>query len=305
MPGSVRRLWSPTWANRAEELGFAVAVGHCLDIEAGVSFGPVIEAVATLLAGIEDVGSRPLARRLRAFLDPAAPSSAEQRNLLEDLRLVILEAAGSGPVLLVLEDLHWADASTRDLAVALSRPARGRLMFVLSVRIDDLHRRHPARKALAEIGRATGGRRVELGPLDRASIAGIVAPFSGTSPDPALVRSVLERSEGNPLYAEEIVAAWPGAVPDQLSWVLRPRESTSPAVRHFRSDRCPAASLEAFVETLSCSRPPLSCPTRASRSGSNCGSPWPSPATHAACQRDATCRPRPSSPPRQRPTSRC
>ena len=60
--------------------------------------------------------------------------------------------------------MHWADASTRDLAVALSRTARGRLLFVLSVRNDDLHRRHPARKALAEIGRVPGGRRVEPRP---------------------------------------------------------------------------------------------------------------------------------------------
>jgi DNA-binding CsgD family transcriptional regulator/tetratricopeptide (TPR) repeat protein len=210
-------------ARRAEERGFTVAVGHGLDIEAGISFGPVIEALATLLARIEDVDSRPLARRMRAFLDPATPSTGEQRNLLEDLRLVVLEAAASGPVLLVLEDLHWADASTRDLAVALSRTARDRLLFVLSVRTDDLHRRHPARKALAEIGRVTGGRRVELGPLDRASIAGIVASVSGAPPAPALVRSVLERSEGNPLYAEEIVAAGPGEVPDQLSDIFLAR----------------------------------------------------------------------------------
>jgi DNA-binding CsgD family transcriptional regulator/tetratricopeptide (TPR) repeat protein len=213
-------------ARRAEELGFTVAVGHCLDIEVGISFGPVIEALTTLLAGIEDLDSRPLARRMRAFLDPATPSNGEQRNLLQDLRLTALEAAGWGPVLLVLEDMHWADTSTRDLAVALSRTARGRLLFVLSVRTDDLHRRHPARKALAEIGRVTGGRRVELGPLDRASIAGIVASMSGTSPDPALVRSVLERSEGNPLYAEEIVAAGPEEIPDQLSDLFLARVDT-------------------------------------------------------------------------------
>jgi DNA-binding CsgD family transcriptional regulator/tetratricopeptide (TPR) repeat protein len=204
-------------ARRAEELGFTVAVGHGLDIEAGISFGPVIEAVTTLLAGVEDVDSRPVARRMRAFLDPALPGDREQRNLLEDLRLTVLEAAASRPVLLVLEDLHWADTSTRDLAVALSRTARGRLLLVLSVRTDDLHRRHPARKALAEIGRVAGGRRLELGPLDRASIAGIVASVTGESPDAALVRSVLERSGGNPLYAEEIVAAGPGTIPDQLS----------------------------------------------------------------------------------------
>ena len=161
-------------ARRAEGLGFVVVTGHCLDIEADISLAPVVEAVRALVDGVVEIESRPLARRVRDVLDPVAARSFEQTNLLGDLRLTVLEAAASGPVLLVLEDLHWADASTRDFAVALSRTARGRLLFVLTVRSDDLHRRHPARKTLAEIGRAPGGRRVELGPLDREGIEGIV-----------------------------------------------------------------------------------------------------------------------------------
>jgi DNA-binding CsgD family transcriptional regulator len=221
-------------ARRAEERGFSVGVGHGLDIEAGISFGPAIEAVATLLARTEDVDSRPLARRMRAFLDPATPAGAEQGNLLEDLRLTVLEAAASGPVLLVLEDMHWADASTRDFAVALSRTARGRVMLVLTVRTDDLHRRHPARKPLAEMGRVPGGRRIDLGPLDRASITGIVASVVGEPPDPALVGAVLERSEGNPLYAEEILAAGSPAAPAQLSHLFLTRiDALADGPRHL------------------------------------------------------------------------
>ena len=204
-------------ARRAEELGFAVAVGHCLDIDADISFAPVVEAVRALVSGVEDLDVRPVARRMRGVLDPGTPRPAEQVNLLDDLRLTVLEAAAAGPVMLVLEDLHWADTSTRDLAVALSRTARGRLMLVLTVRTDDLHRRHPARAALAEIGRVPGGRRVELKPLDHHSIAAIAASISGSRPDTALVRSVVERSEGNPLYAEEIAAAGEGDVPEELS----------------------------------------------------------------------------------------
>ena len=58
---------------RAAGLGFTVATGHCLDLEAGMSFAPVVEAVRSLLAGIEDLGSRPSARRM---LDPAGPGRA-------------------------------------------------------------------------------------------------------------------------------------------------------------------------------------------------------------------------------------
>ncbi len=204
-------------AREAESLGFVVVTGQCLDIEADISFAPVVEAVRALVDGVVEIESRPLARRVREVLDPVAARSQEQTNLLGELRLTVLEAAASGPVLLVLEDLHWADASTRDFAVALSRTARGRLLLVLTVRSDDLHRRHPARKTLAEIGRAPGGRRVELGPLDREGIEGIVAGITGAPADAAVVRRTLERSEGNPLYAEELAAVGAGEIPGELS----------------------------------------------------------------------------------------
>ena len=166
-------------ARRAEELGFSVALGHCLDIDAGVAFGAVIEAVGGLVARLEDLDSRPCARRMRGLLDPETPRSPEPFRVLEDLRQTVLEAADAGPVLLVVEDMHWAGRSTQDFAVALSRRGRGRLLFVLTVRNEDLHRRHPARRALAEISRVPGARRVDLKPLDRDGIAGIVAASSG------------------------------------------------------------------------------------------------------------------------------
>jgi DNA-binding CsgD family transcriptional regulator len=202
---------------RAEQLAFTTAVGHCLDIEADISFAPVVEAVRPVVMSAEDVVSRPVTRRMRTVLEQGAARSAEHLHLLEDLRLTVLETAAASPLLLVLEDLHWADASTRDLAVALSRTAAGRLLFLLTVRTEDVHRRHPARKVLAEIGRLPSGSRLELGPLDGHAVAGLVAAVTGSDADATTVQSVLERSGGNPLYAEELAAAPPGAVPGQLS----------------------------------------------------------------------------------------
>jgi DNA-binding CsgD family transcriptional regulator len=203
-------------ARRAEGLGVSVFVGHCLDIDAGIAFGAVLEAVRELVARLEDLDSRPCARRMRTLLDPETPRSPEPFRVLEDLRQTVLEAVAAGPVMLVLEDMHWAGRSTQDFAVALSRRGHGRLLFVLTARNDDLHRRHPARKTLAEISRVPGARRVDLEPLDRDGIAGIAAR-SGDPPDPSVVSSVLARSEGNPLYAEELLAAGPHAIPEHLS----------------------------------------------------------------------------------------
>ncbi len=118
---------------------------------------PVVEAVSSLSRrGHRTSGPVPRRGGCGRCSTPTTPRSSEQPHLLDDLRLTVLEAAACGPVLLVLEDLHWADASTRDLAITLSRTARGRLLLVLTVRTDDLHRRHPARKALAEISRVPG-----------------------------------------------------------------------------------------------------------------------------------------------------
>ena len=212
---------------RAAGLGFTVATGHCLDLEAGMSFAPVVEAVRSLLAGVEDLGSRPSARRMLTLLDPVAPPSREALHVLDDLTAVVLEAAAAGPVLLLLEDMHWADLSTQDFATALSRTARGRLLLVLTFRSDELHRRHPFRKTLAEISRTPGSRRIDLGGLVRADIAGIAAAHTVGPPDPSIVDAVLARSEGNPLYAEELLAADQDAntegVPDHLSDLLLAR----------------------------------------------------------------------------------
>ena len=191
---------------RAGQLGFTVATGHGLDIEAGISFAPVVEAVRSLLGGLEDLSSRPSGRRMLSLLDPSAPRSREALHVLDDLTAAVLEAAAAGPVLLVLEDMHWADRSTQDFAAALSATARGGLLLVLTHRSDELHRRHPFRKTLAEISRTPGARRVDLGPLGRDDIAGIVAAHTDGPPDPSVVGAVLARSEGNPLYAEELLA---------------------------------------------------------------------------------------------------
>ena len=157
------------------------------------------------------------------LLDPEAPRSPEPLRVLDDLRQTVLEAAATGPVLVVLEDMHWADRSTQDFAAALSRTARGGLLLVLTFRSDELHRRHPFRKTLAEIGRTVGSRRIDLGGLGRDDIAGLVAARIDGPPDPSVVSTVLARSEGNPLYAEELLAADQEGIPGHLSDLLLAR----------------------------------------------------------------------------------
>ena len=191
---------------RATELGFATVRGQCLDIQAEIPLAPAVAAVRVLLARVDDVEHRPHARRMQQLLDPATPQ-VEDVRLLDDLRLAFLEAAAAGPILVVFEDLHWADSSTRDLITTLAGTASGRLLLVLTFRSDELHRRHPLRTALAELRRSGSVRAVDLGPLSRQDVALLMAGRSGAVPRAPVLSSMLQRSEGNPLYVEELLAA--------------------------------------------------------------------------------------------------
>ena len=206
----------------AVDLGFTTGVGHCLDLEAGISFAPVVEAARSLLSDVADDDSRPHARRMRTLLEPGA-APPEPVRLLDDLRLAILEAARTRQTLLVLEDLHWADRSTQDLVVALVRTLRGNILLVLTVRSDALHRRDPLRVSLAEIGRLPITQRLDVPPLDPGDVAALVEQRLGTRPTAGELASIVARAEGNPLYTEELIAATPGAVPDHLSDLLLAR----------------------------------------------------------------------------------
>ena len=129
------------------------------------------------------------------------------------------------PLLLVIEDLHWADRSTRDLLAFLVRTLRGgRVALVASYRSDELHRRHPLRPLLAELVRLPDLERIELAPFGRAELAEHLQAVAGQPVPPAVVDRILARSEGNAFFAEELVAA--GAIradialPDALADVL-------------------------------------------------------------------------------------
>ena len=128
---------------------------------------------------------------------------------------------------LVLEDLHWADRSTGNLVAFLARTLRsGRVTLEVSYRSDELHRRHPLRPLLAELVRLPSVERLELAPFGRGELAEHLEAISG-GPLPAdQVEGIYARSEGNPFYAEQLLAARAGgaqALPATLAEVLLAR----------------------------------------------------------------------------------
>ena len=167
------------FAGRSRGAGARVLVGGCLELGAdGLPFAPFISVLRGLVrdlgaagvAGLLPGGSaRELARLLPEFGEPAGPDDgAEARARLFEQVLALLEhLAESGPVVLVVEDMHWADRSSRDLLAFLIRnqPSADGVLTLVTYRSDDLHRVHPLRALLAELGRIDWVTRMDLGRL--------------------------------------------------------------------------------------------------------------------------------------------
>ena len=142
--------------------------------------------------------------------------------------------AAQRPLMLVVEDLHWADRSTLDLVAFLLRtPPAGPVLLAVTYRSDELHRRHPLRPLLASLERVRAVERIELRPFDRPQVAAQLEGILGEPPDREMADRVFERSEGNAFLVEEMLGiVQAGAdvdhLPPSLRDVLLARTETLP-----------------------------------------------------------------------------
>ncbi|MET8811980.1 AAA family ATPase [Streptomyces sp. NPDC004549] len=199
--------------------GAVVARGGCVEIGAdGLPFAPFSGALRTLRAALPE-----------PFADAASGQEAELAGLLPELgesaaahrpdeqgtaRLFELTArllertSAERTVVLVLEDLHWADTATRHLLAYLFRTLRtGRVLLLATYRSDDIHRRHPMRPLLAELDRLRTVRRIELARFTREEVGRQIAGILAAEPDPRQVDAIFERSDGNAFFVEELAVA--------------------------------------------------------------------------------------------------
>ena len=182
---------------RATHAGARVLVGHCMELGGTVfPYAPLVQAL------------RPVAREGEGLLPGLAEEGASQAHVFEALLSRLEQLSREQPVALVLEDLHWADPSTRDFLTFLVRSARTEpLSVLLTYRSDELHRRHPLRPVLTELERVPGVQRIALERFDRAEVAAQLAGILCEQPDDELVDRLYARGQGNPLYTEELLAA--------------------------------------------------------------------------------------------------
>ena len=224
---------------------FLVLEGGCVALGdgGGLPFAPIVEALRRLPAilaadGIDGLGdikslrspaTAELGRLVPELGTAAAPDVGSfdrpewiQARIFEGLLALLRSLGERRPVVLILEDLHWADGSTRDVTSFLARNARTeRLVVVGTYRTDELHRRHPLRPWLSEMERLPRVERLSLTRFGRTEIDALMAAILDHVPPEDLVDSVERRTEGNPFFIEELLASGAEQHGDHLPQTLR------------------------------------------------------------------------------------
>lgn len=216
----------------ARRRGSLVLTGQCVDLGgSGLPYLPFAEALGQAAT---DPATAPAVDDLPA-LQPLLGRGTARPDAGDDDRLPLFDAVHTalgrlgderGPVLLVVEDLHWADASSRDLLrFVASRLRHERVLVVATYRSDDLHRGHPLRPLLGELPRLPVVERVDLEPFTEDELAGYLGLLTGAPVARGVVSAMHRRSEGNAYFAEELLAAARsnGGRPDglaELPWTL-------------------------------------------------------------------------------------
>jgi ATP/maltotriose-dependent transcriptional regulator MalT len=191
--------------------------GSCVELGGGgIALAPLVDALRGLARSTDAeeldrlLGpARGQLARLLPELGPATASATAQEGsaaqLLEHVLGLITRLAAERPLVLVMEDLHWADRSTQDLVEFLIRALRElAVLLVLTYRSDALHRRHPLRPLVTEWERVRSVERLHLGRFGREEVAAQLRAIRRGPVATQLADAVYQRSQGNPFLVEEI-----------------------------------------------------------------------------------------------------
>jgi class 3 adenylate cyclase len=202
----------------AEASEFLVLSGACRE-GAAAAYAPFTSALRRHLRGVDAAELRNLFAGPAAVAATLVPEAAALLGLErndetkpEDLQAalwyMLRKQAETAPVMLLVEDIHWAGADTLRLAGHLVDEASGLpLWLVVTYRPDELHRRHPLTPVLARWRRVPGVEEVRLTPLQgEAMRAMLSALFGGTAVGDEFLAAVADRTGGNPFFVEELCA---------------------------------------------------------------------------------------------------
>lgn len=216
--------------------GVRVLTGYCLELrQAVLAFAPLVGILRQLSEQLGPERTRQLyGRELQRFL-PDHSATAERSSdptgeLFGAVYGLLASLDDEGPLVLVVEDLHWADRSTLDLLSYLARELEGvRVLLIATYRADEMRRSHPLRPVLAELNRLPHVSRLDVEPLADREVGQLLSAIAGTDLPDRLAAEVVDRAEGNPFFAEELLAAiGERGVPPTLRDILTTRLEALP-----------------------------------------------------------------------------
>jgi DNA-binding CsgD family transcriptional regulator/tetratricopeptide (TPR) repeat protein len=215
-----------TVTERAESDGIRVLLGRCIDLgDSSLPFAPVVDAFRTLVRTEEPSQLPKLLGPARRELGRVVPGLSDGPAVADDrgpsrgrIAAAALDAldrlSRQRPLLLVFEDVHWADRATLGLLDVLARGLQDAPVLVLvTLRLDELDRHHPLRALLGELTRVPSVERLDLAPFGPSEVAAQVSAILGHDPEPGLVAEIATRSGGNAFFVEELLATHHGRGP--------------------------------------------------------------------------------------------
>jgi class 3 adenylate cyclase/tetratricopeptide (TPR) repeat protein len=189
--------WAPPYAPFAEALAPHVAVA--VPEELRVDLGPGATALAQLVPRIRDV--------LPDLPEPApVPPEEERFRLLDAMAQFLVARSRRAPVVLVLDDLQWADRSTVAMLRHLVRSApRERVLLVGAYPDIGLDPEHPLSDLLGVVAREAGYEHIDLKGLDRPDVTRLLGLRAGHDVDEKVGAAWMRQTEGNPFFIEELL----------------------------------------------------------------------------------------------------
>ena len=207
-PGIGKTRLAEEVAAEAARRGALVLWGRTFEGGAAPAFWPWLPALRGLVAATRADHVSP---ELAALISPTAaegmvpPADASRFVLVDAVAGLLAERARSGPVVIVLDDLQWADVESLELLVSLvGRLADTPLLVVVTVRELEVGRNDAVVDALAALSRGTGTRRLRLRGLTGEATAALVTQTAGAAVDASEAAAIHARAEGNPFFATEL-----------------------------------------------------------------------------------------------------
>lgn len=228
----------------AGEVDAVVTIGQCVSLGEDpmpfVALGQVLRGLvgeygAAAVLEWAGNGRAALAGIVPGIAAEGSPAPEARMQTFEVVADVIEGAARIRPVVVILEDLHWADVSTghaiRFLGAALGTVP---VLLLVTYRSEEIKGRHPLRPVVSELARRVNSRKIDLLGLDAASVAEIVRPLLPATATPATSARIIQQSDGVPYFAEELALATGGqgrlpstvreAVLTRVNWLSEPTQ---------------------------------------------------------------------------------